>query len=257
MIPVVGIFRTLDQARLATERLDALGLPADDVNVLTADSSSRELAAVPTAEAEQPGVGRAIGAVVGGAAGAATGMQLATAAATAFLLPGIGPVLATGVIAGALVGLGAGATIGKAMENVATQGLPRDELFVYEDALRRGRTVLVALLDGEPQAQAVRALLTSVGAESVDAARDDWWVGLREAERLRYAETGGDFARDEAVYRRGFEASLDPRMRGRDFASCREMLREIHPGVADEEAFRRGFEGGQAYQRALPGVFAG
>ena len=257
MIPVVGIFNSYDQAQRAAERLEALGVPHDHVNILSPHSAPRELASVPTADAEQPGVGRAIGAVVGGAAGAATGMQLATAAAAALMLPGIGPVLATGLIAGALVGLGAGATIGKAMENVATQGLPKDELFFYEHALRRGRTVVIAFLDSEQQAQAARALLASVGAETIDAAREDWWVGLREAERLRYVATGGDFTRDEAMYRRGFEASLDPRMRGRDFASCREMLREIYPGAADQEAFRRGFEGGQAYQRTLPNVFGG
>ncbi len=53
-----------------------------------------------------------------------------------------------------------------------SDGLPKDELFVYEDALRQGRTVLIALTEDATQAEAARAALLQAGAESLDTARD-------------------------------------------------------------------------------------
>jgi len=45
----------------------------------------------------------------------------------------------------------AGATIGAAagneLENQPTEGLPEDEIFVYEDALRQGRSVVIVVAD--------------------------------------------------------------------------------------------------------------
>jgi hypothetical protein len=49
--------------------------------------------------------------------------------------------------------------------------LPHDDLPVYEDALRRGRSLVVALTDHEDQARRGREALSQAGAESVDAAR--------------------------------------------------------------------------------------
>jgi len=59
-------------------------------------------------------------------------------------------------------------------ENALSDGLPKDEFVVYEDALRQGRTVLIALTEDATQAEAARAALGQAGAESLDAARDTW-----------------------------------------------------------------------------------
>ncbi len=56
-------------------------------------------------------------------------------------------------------------------ENARSDGLPKDELVVYEDTLRQGRTVLIALTEDATQAEAARG---QAGAESLDAARDTW-----------------------------------------------------------------------------------
>ena len=42
----------------------------------------------------------------------------------------------------------------------------------------------------------------------VDAAREEWWVGLRSAEKEHYRALGGNFENAELDYRRGFEAAL-------------------------------------------------
>jgi hypothetical protein len=246
MEAVVGIFAKPEAAERAADALLATGISSEHISVLTPGASSRQINSLPIDDAEQPGIGRAIGTVVGGAAGAAAGVQLATVAATLFI-PAVGPVIATGLIAGALFGVGAGSAIGKALETTLSEGLPKDEVFIYEDALRQGRTVLVALAESAEQAEAARTSLKSTGAESVDAARQAWWIGLREEEAARYADTGEDFARDEPTYRLGFEAALSPRTRGKTYDQSASWLRERYPHDYAHAAFRRGFDRGQAY----------
>ncbi len=70
----------------------------------------------------------------------AAGLEFGAAAATV-LIPGVGPVLAVGLAAAAILGIGGavgGAAAGAALEKDSTTGLPADELFVYKDALRQG-----------------------------------------------------------------------------------------------------------------------
>ena len=43
----------------------------------------------------------------------------------------------------------------------------------------------------------MRQLIAGLGAESVDAAREEWWIGLRDAEEAEYTRQGGDFRKDE------------------------------------------------------------
>jgi hypothetical protein len=255
MEAVVGIFAEPQAAERAADDLLAAGIASEHISILTPGASAQEINSLPTDEAEQPGVGRAIGTVVGGAAGAAAGVQLATVAATLFV-PAVGPVIATGLIAGALFGVGAGAAIGTALEDTLSEGLPKDEVFVYEDALRQGRTVLVALADTASQAEVARAALTRTEAQSIDAARHALWLGLREAEAARYTDTGGDFTRDELTYRRGFEAALTPRARGKTYEQSVAWLRERYPDLYAAAAFRRGFDSGHAYDARVRDTFA-
>ena len=250
MEAVVGIFAKPQAAETAADELIGAGIASTHIAILTRGATPHQINSLPTDEAEQPGIGRAIGTVVGGAAGAAAGVQFATVAATLFI-PAVGPVIATGLIAGALFGIGAGAAIGNALEETLSEGLPKDELFIYEDALRQGRTVLVALADTSAQAEAARAALARAGAESVDAARHAWWIGLRDSEAARYAGTGDDFVRDEPTYRLGFEAALSPRTRGKTYEQSVGWLRERYPHVYAHPAFRRGFDSGQAYHARM------
>jgi hypothetical protein len=251
MKAVAGVFVNSELARLAMEELRSIDIGEDHTSLLTPGTSPKELETVPTTEAEQPGIGPTLGAVVGGAAGATGGMHIALGAAAATFIPGVGPVVATGLIAGALLGIGAGAAIGKALDDAATVGLSKDELFVYEDALRQGRSVPVILADSDLQANAAQEILARAGAESVDAAHESWWVGLRDPEEVRYTAAGGDFSRDEATYRLGFEAALAQQTRGRPYEDALDFLRARYPDVYGQDPFRHGYEGGQAYHRRL------
>ena len=251
MKAVAGVFMNSELARLAIEELRSIGVGKDHTSLLTPGTSPKELETVPTTEAEQPGIGPTLGAVVGGAAGATGGMHITLGAGAATFIPGVGPVVATGLIVGALLGIGAGAAIGRALDDAATVGLPKDELFIYEDALRQGRSVLVILAESDLQANGAKEILARAGAESVDAARESWWVGLRDPEEVRYTAAGGDFGRDEATYRLGFEAALTQQTRGRPYEEALEFLRARYPDVYGQDPFRHGYEGGQAYHRRL------
>jgi hypothetical protein len=92
-----------------------------------------------------------------------------------------------------------------------------------------------------------REALEQAGAESLDAARDMWWIGLRDAEEEEYTKEGKDFSADEALFRRGFEAALDEGAEGS--TSARDAALKARYGEASgETAFQRGFERGCLYR---------
>jgi hypothetical protein len=253
MSTVAGIFNSTAEAERAVEALRMANIPEDRVSLLTPGTSESQLDDVPTTETEQEGMGKAVGGVVGGALGVAGGLHLGAAAAS-LLVPGVGPVLAAGLVGAALLGAGGAATgmaAGGALEDSMAEGLPHDELFVYEEALRRGRSVVLVVADDEVSEGVARDLFKEVGAESVDAARDAWWVGLRDAEEAEYTVDGGDFNVDEPVFRKGFEASLHPRARGRAYEEDAERLRECYGAECEGSAFRRGYARGRRYEAEL------
>ncbi|HEY7543177.1 MAG TPA: hypothetical protein VIF11_23765 [Methylomirabilota bacterium] len=251
MTPTVGIFFDRASAERAVNNLRAVGLSPKSIHVLVPGSEPLT-ARVPTSEAEQPGMGKAIGGVLGGAVGAASGAEVGAAAAASALLPVAGPAIAIGIVGAVLLSLG-GAAVGGALENALETGLPRDELFLYEDALRRGYViVLITPADADEHQRAV-AVMEGSGAESVDAARERWWIGLRDSEAFEYRADGHDFQRDEAIYREGFEAAMSSPKRDRAERDTEEELKSQHPATYRETAFRRGYDRGRAYARRLLG----
>jgi hypothetical protein len=245
MESVTGIFTSTAAAERAIARLRSLRVADEHINILAPGATLAEVAEVPTSDTEQPGMGKALGGFVGGVSGLAIG-----AAATSLLIPGIGPVAAVGILATALFGAGgavAGAAAGGALEGEMSDGLPKDELFLYEDALRKERSVVIVMADNKEQAELVRASLAEEGAESVDAARKEWWIGLRDVEKEHYHADGKDFSSDEPSYRQGFEAALHPSRRGRNYEEVHDDLRKSYSDTCDNEAFRRGYERGRNY----------
>lgn len=244
METIVGIFRMREDAMSAARALRSLGFEEKNLIVLYPDHGKTDMEAVPSEDAEQPGMGKAIGGVVGGAAGLSAG------AAIAGLLPGVGPVLAItfGAIAAGIGGAVAGAAAGGALEEVWTKGVPKDEVFFYEDALRQGRTLLVALSEDTQQLESGRKVIEKSGAESLDAAREKWWIGLQDAEEVDYTkptDSRGD------VYRRGFEAALEPEIRGQSPEQTKRYMQKRYPDDVDDVNFREGFERGRQYYEKI------
>ncbi len=254
MESVVGIFNSRTDAERAIQKLYTLGIPNTRIGLLTPGTSNRRVeSSIPITDAEPPGIGKAMGATVGGAMGVAGGATMGAAVAS-FLVPGVGPVIAGGLIGAAILGAGGAATglaAGEVIEENLSDGLPHDELFVYEDALRRGKTVLLAFAEDSNSAEQAHNALKEAGAESVDAAREAWWLGLRDVEAEHHESKGGDFRQDEVTYRRGFEAALHPQSRGKSFSERQQHLSQSCGDVATTEAFKRGYDRGQAYQQKM------
>ena len=96
-----------------------------------------------------------------------------------------------------------------------------------------------------------REVFAEMGAESIDSVRENWWRGLREAEAETYRVEGRDFTADEADYRRGFEAALHSKLRGRSYDEAAPELIVFYHEARSNAAFRRGYERGFAYYKAL------
>jgi hypothetical protein len=247
MQAVAGVFPTFQDAQRGYAELRRSGFDPDDINLLAPGATSEEVQKVPTSESEQPGVGKAIGGAVGAALGMAGGFELGVGVTA--LVPGVGPVLAAGLAGMALLGAGgamAGAAVAAKAEQQTTPGLPADEIFFYEDALRQGRSVIVVMANGATEGRRAQEILLDAGAESIDAARSSWWVGLHSAETEHYA-AGEQMVADESAYRAGFEAALRREVRGKSYSEASLYLQSEFSDQWQTEAFRSGFERGRKY----------
>jgi hypothetical protein len=255
MKTVSGVFNSATDAERALVEMRSIGIRDHQMTLLTPGKPESKVQSVPAVAAEQPGMGKAIAAVLGGSAGFSGGALVMAA------IPGVGPITAIGLLGSAILaaaGAGVGAAVGGKLENSMTQGLPEDELFVYEDALRKGRSVVIVMVEDESKASLVRELLKAEGAEAVDAARDQWWIGLRPAEQEHYSALGRNFGNDEKFYRLGFESALHARTRCKEYDQVLgemtvqiEELEQQYPGVDLAEPFTRGYERGRDYYQQL------
>lgn len=248
METITGIFDSRDAGeRALSELAKHKDFNGENLLMLTPDGARSTTDAIPSDEGEQPGMGSTIGGVVGGAVGLAAGAVLSNV-----ILPGIGPILTLTLSAGSgLGGAALGAAGGSAAERALSNGVPKDEVFFYEDALRHSRTLVIAMAESDDSASEARAVMERNGAESVDAAREKWWIGMRDAEATHYGGTSTDFAAKEKLYRAGFEAGLVPGRRDQEFAAAEGELRRHYQNLCDDEAFRRGYDRGREYHRSL------
>lgn len=247
---VTGVFESRADAEEAVAQLRNLGLPEEQIGLITPGTNLDQVhTGVRITDTEDSGMGRAMGATVGGAVGAAGGATLGLAVAT-LAVPGIGPVLAFGIAGAALLGIvgaAAGSAVGDQIEEELGEGVPHEDVYIYEDSLRHGRSILIAHATDD-QADRARELIRDAGAENIDQLRERWWDELKDDERAYYHTDGRDFDRDEAMYRRGFQASLHPRRRGKIFRDVEDELATSYTQSELDTGFREGYERGLAYQ---------
>lgn len=250
MNTIVGIFRSPSAAAEAFRELRSAGFVENQL-LLTSKFSPTDAHSVSTPEPESPG---ACGATMGHVAGAITGFAGGLiGAASTLLVPGVGPIFAIGTLAlGTLLGVAAGGIAGGALQESTPTTLLQDELFVYENALREGSWLLVVQPRNQAQEETTQDVITHLGAEDVSIIRDLWWLGLRDAEVAAYGASSEVFTQIESTYRRGFEAALDRRVHGQSYEEALTFLQERDPNLYREEAFRRGYERGQAYYSERP-----
>jgi len=250
MEAISGVFRSRQDAEKAINELRRARIPDDRIGLITPGGDGEEIErGLPVADTEQPGMGRAMGAAVGGAMGAAGGATLGLAVAT-LAVPGIGPVLAFGMVGAALLGIvgaTAGSAVGDKLEEELGEGVPHEDIYLYEDALRHGHSVILVYTENGDESDRTEDVLMNCGAMDLDELRENWWNELREGERAHYHRDGRDFDRDEERYRRGFQSALHPRRRGKAYSEVEDDLRTAHGDDELDTAFRAGYERGQAH----------
>jgi hypothetical protein len=248
MQSVTGVFTSRDDAEKAANELRNLGIPEKRIGIVAPGNAPERLeAGVPVTDTEAPGMGRAMGAAVGGAMGAAGGATAGLAVAS-LAVPGIGPLIAFGMVGAALlgvVGAAAGSAVGDTVEEGLGEGVPHEDVYLYEDSLRHGRSIVIVYAEEGDQADRASEILHESGAEDLDTLREDWWQELREDERTHYGE---DFDRDEESYRRGYQAALHPTRRGKAYSQVEDDLRTAYAGTVLDRPFQSGYERGQTYR---------
>ena len=178
-----GIFKSRADAERAARKLRSTDLQWDRITLPVSRDIGKEVQRGHRSVAEQPGVCKALGAVTGASVGIAGGFELGAVASAA--APGIGPVTAVsfwGAIILGLAGAAAGVAAGCALDTALTGGRPEDEPLVFDDALQNGLSIVLAFTDDGDTTEFVRHVLAAEGAEgaeSVDKARQDWWIGPR------------------------------------------------------------------------------
>ena len=148
---LVGVFEDRLAAERAVDELEQSGFSADQVGfaIRGADVAAGGMIT------DEEGAKDARGAVAGAATGAGVGAVLGAAAA--LLIPGVGPVIAGGVLAMAFGGAIAGTAIGGIFGAMTGLGVSEDEARLYQREFEQGKA-LVAVKAGPRAADAAQIL---------------------------------------------------------------------------------------------------
>jgi hypothetical protein len=249
MKSVVGIFESSDEARRAAQLLRGMLKSGEKVELLTPENSQTGLeSTVPTQDAETQGIGRAIGGVIGGAIALAGAAHFGSFIWSKYPSNNlVGLLVAIGIVLFGALGIWAGVKIMGLFEEASTEGIPHDELYLYQDALQKNHSVVVALTDSEERAEQVRNTMSQFGAEALDEARDRWWIGLKSAESEHFTDPG--IHSDDPIFKKGYEASQHPDFKDHSYDEYKERLVEHYGDDARRIEFRKGFEHGRAFNR--------
>lgn len=158
----------------ATSTVSGGSVVASDVDARTREMSGSSLndkTTVDTTEGdlttgEGAAAGAGIGAALGGLGGALMGLGL-------LVVPGVGPALAAGAIASALVGAGIGGAAGGISGALANAGIPEDEVDYYSEGVRRGGHLVVVSTTDEREGTA-RDILQRHNPASMRDRADTW-----------------------------------------------------------------------------------
>lgn len=138
---VIGVFDNVDAAERAINDLKVSGFTPDSISVVTRDRDTNNTLVEDTG-VNQAGKGAVSGALGGGTLGAVLGWLLAGGTA---LIPGVGPIIAAGVLGATVTGALVGGSIGSIASALAGSGIPEEHAREYEEHIRGGRTLVSAV----------------------------------------------------------------------------------------------------------------
>ena len=154
---VSRLYDSYSQAQRAVEALEQAGFSSSEVSLISRYRDDNTLAD----DASGTATGAAAGAVVGGGAGL-------LAALGVIAIPGIGPLVAAGVLATTLAGAAGGTAIGGIIGALTDYGVSEEDAHVYSEGIRRGGSLVTVRTD-DARAGKADTILNSL--RPVDVAR--------------------------------------------------------------------------------------
>ena len=174
MKTIVGLFDTFDEAKKAATDLESAGVSHNDISIVANNESGQYAAnSTDTAATGAPHVsGHAIGhdAKVGAEYGGVAGLLLGL---TGLAVPGLGWIATAGWLGGMILGAVTGAAIGGLVGAFTSVGVPEEDAYNYNEAVRRGG-ILLAVRAQDEQAQRVAEILGEDGAVNIDERVDQY-----------------------------------------------------------------------------------
>jgi hypothetical protein len=190
---ITYIYDDASLARQAVNALEAAGFSSDEISVVRQNDDTDWV----SGEGDSVADGATTGATVGVAAGAGAGLL---ASLGLIAIPGIGPLVAAGVLATTLATAAAGAVGGGLLGALVDYGVSEEEAPIYAENLRRGGT-LVSVRTSDSRARDAELILQRYSPVDVsqrgEAYRNEGWTGYDpdapaytrdeiEGERRRY-----------------------------------------------------------------------
>jgi len=204
---VIGLYDRLEDAQNAVSELVSAGFARENISIVAADTEGKfkTYVGAPGDEAgEGAAAGAGVGAVVGGLGGLLVGLG-------ALAIPGIGPVLAAGPIASALIGAGVGAGVGAVTGGLigalVDLGVPEEQANLYAEGVRRGGT-LVKVTTPEDRSNEANRIMDRFDPIDIDQRAGTW----RSEKWSRFDPnatpyTQSEFERERSRYAQDIERS--------------------------------------------------
>lgn len=158
---MIGVFDDRIAAEEAVDALHAAGFAHDKIGYVIRGADDVAGGMIVDATGTKDGKGAVAGAVTGGVVGGVL------AAAVSLLIPGVGPVLAGGILASFFGGAVAGTAVGGILGAMTGLGISEEEARFYEKEFHEGRAI-VAVKPGARLADAAD-ILVRFGGRNVHA----------------------------------------------------------------------------------------
>jgi hypothetical protein len=164
---VAAVFTESEQAERAIRELKNRGFKDENIGIATRDRD--ETGRLREETGSHAGEGAATGAISGGILGGIVGLLVGTGA---LLIPGIGPVVAGGVLAStfgiaggtAVAGAGIGAVAGGLVGALIGMGIPKHEAEYFESGVREGKVLVT--VTAEARAGEAAYILEEYGGDT-------------------------------------------------------------------------------------------
>jgi hypothetical protein len=149
---IAGFFRTREQGEAARQALLDAGFTTDEVGFVAGDTRGHTTPRIGPIESTGAGSEMVEDAWIGGVVGLAAGM-------VALAIPGVGPLLAAGPLAGAIGGLTLGAATGGVIGLLKDQGISEEEAEFYAEGVKRGGALVTVQGVSDERAAQAREIL--------------------------------------------------------------------------------------------------